>query len=319
MIQGNHHITMSVGPAQEDYDFHTRLLGLRSIKKTVLFDGKLPIYHLYYANANGDPSSILTSFPFRQAGVRGRRGSNQVKTVNLAAPSASLDYWADRLAANGVDADRTEVLGTSRLQFAHPCGIPYSIVGVEGDGRQPYTGTDVPVEHGIRGAYGVTVSVYDPSEMVEFLEAGLEAKRLGSEGKMESFDLGEGGSGRVVEIVEETDVPPGTWKFGEGTIHHVAYDAVTAEQQMDLKLHLEGLGYTDVSDVKDRQYFHSVYVRSPSGALFELAVSVPESFAVDEDPEKLGSEFKLPPQFEDRRQELLDQLEPIRTEEAVAG
>jgi glyoxalase family protein len=319
MIQGNHHITMSVGSAQEDYDFHTKLLGLRSIKKTVLFDGKLPIYHLYYANAEGDPSSILTSFPFRQAGIRGRRGSNQVKVVNLAAPSASLDYWADRLGAQGLSVESRQVLGTSRLEFAHPCGIPYSIVGVEGDERRAYTGANVPADHGIRGAYGVTVSAHDPEEMVEFLEEGLQAKRLASEGDLESFDLGEGGSGRVVEIVEEPDVAPGTWKFGEGTVHHVAYDAVTAEQQMELKLHLEGLGYTDVSDVKDRQYFHSCYVRSPSGALFELAVSVPESFAVDEDPEKLGSEFKLPPQFEHRREEFLDQLETIRTEEAVSS
>ena len=34
------------GGAQEDYDFHTKLLGLRSVKKTVLFDVTAPIYHL---------------------------------------------------------------------------------------------------------------------------------------------------------------------------------------------------------------------------------------------------------------------------------
>jgi glyoxalase family protein len=313
MIQGNHHITMCVGPAQEDYDFHTRVLGLRSIKKTVLFDGTLPIYHLYYANADGDPSSILTTFPFRQAGLQGRRGSNQIKVVNLAVPAAALDYWEHRLAEHGVESARANVFGTTRLQFAHPCGIPYSLVAVEGDERRPYTGAGIPAEHAIPGAYGVTVSVRDAGEMVEFLEQGLGARRIGSEGAAEAFDLGVGGSGRVVELVEEPDLEPGTWKFGEGTVHHVAYDAVTHESQMELKLFLEGLGYTDVSDVKDRQYFHSCYVRSPSGALFELAVSVPESFAVDEDPDKLGSEFKLPPQFEPRRDELLARLEPIET------
>jgi glyoxalase family protein len=313
MIQGNHHITMCVGPAQEDYDFHTKLLGLRSIKKTVLFDGTLPIYHLYYANADGDPSSILTTFPFRQAGLRGRRGSNQIKVVNLAAPAGSLDWWADRLASAGIQPTRELVLGTTRLRFAHPCGIPYSIVGVEADERRPYAGAGIPAEHAIPGAYGVTVSVRDAGEMVEFLEQGLRARRIGSEGAAEAFDLGEGGSGRVVELVEEPDLEPGTWRFGEGTVHHVAYDAVTSESQMEMKLFLEGLGYTDVSDVKDRQYFHSCYVRSPSGALFELAVSVPKSFAVDEDPDRLGSEFKLPPQFEHRRDELIGQLEPIDT------
>jgi glyoxalase family protein len=318
MLQGNHHITMSVGPAQEDYDFHTRTLGLRSIKKTVLFDGALPIYHLYYANADGDPSSILTTFPFRQAGITGRRGGNQVKTINLSAPADSLDFWAERLGAAGIDVQRADTLGTTRLQFAHPCGIPYSIVGVEGDRRRPYTGAGVPAEHGLHGAYGITVSVYDASEMVEFLEIGLGARRAASEGAAEAWEVGEGGHGQVVEIVEERDLPPGTWKFGEGTVHHVAYDAVTSESQKELKDFLEGLGYTDVSDVKDRQYFHSCYVRSPSGALFELAVSVPKSFAVDEAPDRLGSEFMLPPRFEHRRAELLGQLEPIETA-PVAG
>lgn len=313
MIQGNHHITMCVGPAQEDYDFHTRLLGLRSIKKTVLFDGTLPIYHLYYSNADGDPSSILTTFPFRQAGLTGRRGSNQVKAVNLAVPAASLDYWAERLAAAGLDTRAAHVLGTTRLRFTHPCGIPYTLVGVEDDTRRGFAGGDVAPEHAVHGAYGVTISVRDASETVEFLEVGLGAKRVAGEGGMEAFELGEGGAGRVVELVEEPDVEPGTWKFGEGTVHHVAYDAVTAESQMERKLFLEGLGYTDVSDVKDRQYFHSCYVRSPSGALFELAVSVPESFAVDEAPDKLGRDFKLPPQFEPRRDELLGRLEPLET------
>jgi glyoxalase family protein len=313
MIAGNHHITMCVGPAQEDYDFHTRLLGLRSIKKTVLFDGTLPIYHLYYANADGDPSSILTTFPFRQAGLVGRRGSNQIKIVNLAVPAGSLDWWAERLAAHEIESARATVLGADRLQFAHPCGIPYALVAVEGDARRPHAVPDIPAEHAIPGAYGVTVSVRDAGEMVEFLEQGLGARRVGSDRAMEAFDLGEGGSGRVVELVEEPDLAPGTWRFGEGTVHHVAYDAVNADSQMERKLFLEGLGYTDVSDVKDRQYFHSVYVRSPSGALFELAVSVPESFAVDEDPDKLGTEFKLPPQFEPRRDELLSRLEPIDT------
>jgi len=36
-------------------DFHVGTLGLRFIKRTVLFDGSTPIYHLYYSNAAGTP------------------------------------------------------------------------------------------------------------------------------------------------------------------------------------------------------------------------------------------------------------------------
>jgi glyoxalase family protein len=318
MIKGNHHLTMCVGPAQEDYDFHVGLLGLRSIKKTVLFDGTLPIYHLYYANAAGDPSSILTTFPFRQAGLMGRRGSNQIKGINLSVPSDSLDYWADRLQGNGVQGERVDLLGSSRLTFEHPCGIPYALVGVDGDPREGHAGSEVPAENAIHGAYGITVSVRKADEMVDFLEQGLGAKRAASGDGVEAFEVGEGGHGGSVELVEEPGVEPGTWRFGEGTIHHSAYDAANSDSQLELKAQIEGIGYTDVSDVKDRQYFHSCYVRSPSGALFELAVSVPESFAVDEDPDKLGSEFMLPPQFEARREELLERLETIETE-TIAG
>jgi catechol-2,3-dioxygenase len=32
-ILKRHHITLSVGTAQEDYDFHTEVLGLKSVKK----------------------------------------------------------------------------------------------------------------------------------------------------------------------------------------------------------------------------------------------------------------------------------------------
>jgi glyoxalase family protein len=311
-VSGNHHLTMSVGGAQEDYDFHTRALGLRSIKKTVLFDGEAPIYHLYYANANGDPSSVLTSFPFRQAGVMGRRGTNQVKVVNLAVPMGSLGFWEGRLADHGIQAERGTLLGTERLNFAHPCGIPYALVEVEGDPREGYTGGGVAPEAAIHGSYGVTVSIHLADEMVDFLEQALHATRVASEGNSELWELGAGAGNRV-ELVEEPDQPRGTWRFGEGTVHHVAWDAGTLENQMEIKLYIEGLGYTDVSDVKDRQYFNSCYVRTPGGPLFELAVSKPEGWAIDEAADALGRQFMLPPWLEDRREELMGRLETIET------
>lgn len=46
-IQGSHHVTLSVGHAQEDVDLHTKVLGMRFITKTVLYDGSTPDYHLY--------------------------------------------------------------------------------------------------------------------------------------------------------------------------------------------------------------------------------------------------------------------------------
>src|SRR4051794_35542644 len=121
-IHGTHHLTFCVGGAQEDYDFHVRLLGLKSVKKTVLFDGEIPIYHLYYANGAGDASTILTAFPYRQAGWMGRRGTNQLKTLLLSVPANAIGFWADRLSAAGVENEEAELFGTHRLNFAHPTG-----------------------------------------------------------------------------------------------------------------------------------------------------------------------------------------------------
>jgi glyoxalase family protein len=320
MIRGTHHLTFCVGGAQEDYDFHVRLLGLRSVKKTVLFDGEIPIYHLYYANQIGDPSTILTSFPYRQAGWMGRRGTNQLRTINVSVPAGALGYWADRLRAAGIEVSEAERLGTQRLDFAHPCGISYSFVGeTEDDDRQPWDGSDVPLEHAIRGAYGTTTSVREPEPMDEFLRRALGAVHVQSDGPHHQYRIGtDEGGGRQLELVEEPELPQGSWSFGEGTIHHHAFDAINAENQAATKDWIVGLGYTDVSDVKDRGYFHSVYFRTPGGALFELAAGTPQGFTIDEPEEEFGTHMCIPPHWEDRRSEI-SQLEPIDTLEEVVG
>jgi glyoxalase family protein len=306
---------MSVGPAQEDYDFHTRVLGLYNVKKTALYDGKVPIYHLYYSNRRGDASTILTSFPFRQAGVMGRRGSNQIKILNLSVPADSIGFWADRLGSHDIAHEEVELFGTHRLHFAHPCGIEYALVGeTEPDDREPWDGNGVSAEHAIRGGHGVTISVHDVEGIAAYITLGLEGKLLAEEGRRQRYEIGTAeGHGRSIEILHEPDVPQGTWTFGEGVVHHVAYDAVDSGQQQELKDWLEGLGYTDCSEPKDRGYFHSVYNRTPGGALFEYAWSIPEGFLIDEEFESLGTEFQVPPQFLDQKDEILAMLEPIDT------
>ncbi len=311
-VNGSHHVTMSVGAAQEDVDFHVRTLGLRFIKRTVLFDGSEPIYHLYYSNAAGDPSSVLTTFPFRQAGLMGRRGTNQAREVLLAAPSGSLDYWNARLGERGVEVTDAEVLDRRRLLFRHPCGIEYALVGVDGDLREGWTGGGVPAEHAIHGIHGVGVHVANPENMVEFVGESLFAKELTEEGDRVLLQVGEPGRGGAVELVVNRTDDPGTWRYGEGTIHHFAWNAENLANQDELKFAIEGAGYTDISELKDRKYFKSVYVRSPGGALFELAVTHPEGgWTCDESPKELGSAFQLPEQFEHRRTELFERLEQI--------
>src|SRR5688572_14128718 len=75
-LKGMHHVTLCPGNGQEDLDFFTEVLGQRLVKQTVLMDGRIPIYHLYYGNADADVGSIATSFPYSRKS--GRRGSGQI-------------------------------------------------------------------------------------------------------------------------------------------------------------------------------------------------------------------------------------------------
>jgi len=310
-IVGNHHITLSTGGAQEDWDFHTQALGLRPVKKTMLYDGAEPVYHLYYANADIDAGSILTSFPMRQQGKMGRRGSNQIKEIGLSIDDASIDYWANRLDELGFATEHTEALGTKRLRFAHPCGIPYTLVGTSGDNRRGYGEGGVPSEHGIKGAYAPVISVIDPEEMVMYLETGLEAEKVDEDGPHQAFEVAGGFGGRV-ELVHEPELRPGTWHFAEGTPHHWAWDVTDEDNQMGLKAFIEGLGYTDVTEQKDRGYFLSCYNRTPGGALFEYAFTPADrGFLIDEPEDQLGTTVQIPPPFAHLAQEMLDYLEPI--------
>jgi glyoxalase family protein len=319
-IRGTHHLTFCVGGAQEDYDFHVRLLGLKSVKKTVLFDGEIPVYHLYYGNGLGDPSTLLTAFPYRQVGWMGKRGTNQAKSLNLSVPADSVGFWADRLSEQNVEHERGERFGTERLYFRHPCGIEYTIVGEgKSDDREPYEGPGVPAQHAIRGAYGTTTSVREPDPMSFFVTEGMGGELLSSEGRHHQFQIGdEQGYGRMLELVEEPDLPQGTWNFGEGTIHHQAFDVVSPENQQEVKDWIVGLGFTDVSEPKDRGYFFSMYCRSPSGLLVEIAYGTPQGFLIDESADELGTHMCIPPHWENRRSEI-SQLEPIETIETVVG
>ncbi len=317
-IRGTHHLTFCVGGAQEDYDFHVRLLGLKSVKKTVLFDGEISIYYLYYGNAVGDASTLLTSFPYRQAGWMGKRGSNQLKTLMLSVPADAVGFWVDRLNEKGVENEVVTRFGNERVCFAHPCGIPYELVGVsDADPRTPYEAHGVTADVAIRGAYGTTCSVREPELQAFFITEGMGGSQSGSEGKHHEFTIGTAeGNGRILELVEEPELPQGTWTFGEGTIHHQAFDVHDADNQQVVKDWLVGLGFTDVSESKDRGYFFSMYCRSPGGALTELAWSTPQGFTIDEPVEELGTHMCIPPHWEDRRSEI-SSLEPIETDEVV--
>jgi glyoxalase family protein len=310
-ILRHHHVTLCVGSAQEDYDFHTGLLSLKSVKKTALYDGTVPIYHLYYGNDLGEESTLVTCFPMRQSGRKGRRGNGQISALALSVPVSSLAYWQSRLSAAGLGVKQDERFGEKLLRFQHPCGIDYELVGIPDDERRPYSNGEVPADLAIRGTHGITVSSGETVASDEFLTVGWSARCMDTDGAYARYAVAEGRSGQIVDLRLDPSLEAASWTFGEGVVHHCAFQVTDFAAQDAVKDNLEALGFTDVSERKDRGYFHSIYVRSPSGALFEATVSRAEGFLVDESYEELGTKFQVPPIFADRAQEILTFLEPL--------
>jgi glyoxalase family protein len=92
-------------------------------------------------------------------------------------------------------------------------------------------------------------------------------------------------------------------------VHHVAWSAAD-DGELDAFRALARQGGAHPTPIIDRQYFHSVYFREPSGVLFELA-SRDIGFDIDEPRETLGQDLKLPPQHEHLREQLEHTLTPL--------
>lgn len=310
-IQRHHHITLCVGTAQQDYDFHTKVLSLKSVKKTLIYDGVAPFYHLYYGNDLGEESTLITCFPVAHFGRKGQQGGSQIGNLALSVPVSGIPFWYKRLKDHGFDVRRWERFGEQVLTFRHPCGIEYELIGITDDDRQPYSNGEVPAELAIRGLHTITVNAREHESSEEFMVNGWSGRQIENDGIYRRYALGEGGSGALVDFALEPSLQQASWTYGEGIIHHCAFQVEDHAVQDQVKARLEGLGLTDTSERKDRGYFESIYVRTPSGAMFEATVSKPDGFLVDEPYESMGSQLMIAPQFEHQRQEILSSLEPL--------
>lgn len=96
---------------------------------------------------------------------------------------------------------------------------------------------------------------------------------------------------------------------GVGQTHHIAFRALTAEDQLQWREHLLSSGI-QVSPVMDRTYFQSIYFRDPDGLLLEIATDGP-GFASDEAPGALGRELRLPAWLEPDRERIAAELAPL--------
>jgi glyoxalase family protein len=309
-VTGIHHITLCAAGAQEDVDFITQAMGLRLIKQTVLFDGRYAHYHLYYSNANAEPGSVVTTFPYKR--VPGRVGSGQISATTYAVPKGTAKFWLDHLKRHNVENSGVqERFGQSFIRFKHPSGLQFEVVEDAADKRRGWTTDEIGSDVNMRGFHGPVLSVREVPETERFFVDALGFRKTGVDGAYHRFEIGNGGAAKTVVLVHEPDRPQGSWIFGSGTPHHLALEVPNDEALAEQKALYDELGYTDCSEIKDRNYFHSIYCRCPGGILVECAATAPGGFAKDEPFDELGTHMLLPPWFEPRRAEIMAMLEPI--------
>ena len=314
-LNGLHHVTAITNDAQRNVDFYTGLLGLRLVKKTVNFDDPQS-YHLYYGDGRGTPGTILTFFVW-PGGSKGRVGSGEPSRVAFEVPANSLPWWRQRLSGAGVEVnDNGKVFGSETISFADPDGMEVELVESSAPRDvQIWTGSGVDQDSAIRTIAGVTLTRTARASSDELYTTQLGFRETGTEGGRRRFATGEASAMGFIDVVEPA--AGGLGRMGAGTIHHIAFRTPDDATQGEWLRKLTGLAL-HVSPVMDRNYFHSIYFREPSGILFEVATDGP-GFAVDEAAETLGEALKLPAQYERARTQLEAILPPIHLPQRVAG
>ena len=310
-LGGLHHVTAIAGPAQENLDFYSGVLGMRLVKKSVNQDDP-GTYHLFYADAEGHPGSDLTFFPWSQMAPR-RDGHGLSTEVSLAVPPDTLSFWADRLQKYGVTPDGIERrFGQRVLPLADPHGLRIALVeSVDATGRAftPWEDSSVPAERQIRGLDGARLRERELAPTTSFLTSVLGFRHVATEEGWHRYASGAGpAAGNYVDIRETPDARRGAW--GVGSIHHLAWRVADESHQVQIRTRIDE-AQRRPTPVIDRFWFKSVYFLEPGGVLFELATDGP-GFAVDEDPAHLGSSLVLPPWLESQRAAIESMLPPLR-------
>ena len=310
-LHGIHHITAICSSPTVNVDFYETVLGLRLVKQTVNFDDPFT-YHLYYGDEDGRPGTILTFFPW-DGMAQGQDGAGMVTATSFTIPSSSVDYWLTRLASHGVAASRELRFGEEVLSFTDPHGLHLELIG-ENELSQPSEAVPADKEswHRIRGLHSATSLVRSAAATETLLTELLGLVRLAKEGKRIRYRMeNEEGVGCHYDLLVDPEAPAG--RQGSGTVHHIAFRTRSEAEQRYWQQALRAAGQP-ATEVRDRNYFKSIYFQEPGGVLFEIATD-PPGFAIDEQPEELGRSLMLPGQYEPMRTQIEQRLPALRGSE----
>ncbi|MGZ8517435.1 MAG: ring-cleaving dioxygenase, partial [Chitinophagaceae bacterium] len=259
-ILGLHHITAIAGAAQRNYDFYTRILGLRLVKKTVNFDDP-GTYHFYYGDETGSPGSILTFFPWE--GIqKGRAGTGMATEIGYSVPHNSLDFWKKRFDEFKIKSQpETERFGETVLSFEDPDGLNLNlVVANQADERKPWINSGVGAGEAIKGFHSVVLTLRRMEATAMVLTDILGYELENQEGNRYRFKTDSIATANIIDIAVEPGAPNGI--NAGGTNHHIAFRVKNDDILMDFREKVLSAGL-NITQKIDRNYFYSLYFREP--------------------------------------------------------
>ena len=290
MTSGIHHVTLITGDVQANVDFYVGFLGLRLVKRTGGYEDARQL-HLFYGDQAANPGSLIT-FLVWQGGSAGQAGAGQVSEVALAIAPGSIGYWLERALTHQIKVEGTgQEFGETALRLRDPDGVLVKLVSADLPALAMPEG-EIPEEHRIRRIRGVTLLSDVQEESADFLSRYFGFAKGAVEGPIQRMVAD---SGDVIDIRDAAGFWPGA--PGTGTADHVAVRAVDAAQVAGVEAELRKRN-SSLTNLHDRNYFTSLYVRDPGNVLIEMASDGP-GFTLDETLEKLGTTLFMPPDTPD--------------------
>lgn len=302
-VRGFHHITAMAGDAEANIDFYTRILGLRLVKVTVNYDDPT-MYHLYYGDHLGSPGSIVTFFPLGDStSVPSESG---ITAFTLRIPGGTLPAWQKRFETHGIACVMVNDALGDMLAFRDESNhlLRLWAEGSPLPSQRVVSDSTVPAGEQITEVIGAEFTVQDTEPTAALLE------RLGFENENNNrFRLKDGGQ-PFLDVVSTGMESRRHSDFRSGSIHHLAFSVANDAEQVAWQKNLAAYG-TAVTNVKDRSYFRSIYLREPGGIVLELATPTP-GFTHDEPLNALGQKLVLPARYEARREEIVARLPVLK-------
>ena len=272
---GIHHVTLLTRRVQANVDFYVGFLGLSLVKRTGGYEDAEQL-HLFYGDRHASPGTLVT-FLVWEDGAPGRVGNGQVSEIAFAVPQTTIGAWLTKALAQGLAVEGpSREFGEPVLRLKDPDGIIVKLVGVENASEG---------EEGILRIRAVTLL----TEVLE--ETAAFVSRFGYRpGPVNGAIRRMVSDTDAVDIRDASGYVPGI--PGTGTADHVAFRAADDAAVDHAETEFAKLN-SSPTNVHDRKYFTSLYVREPGGTLIEYATDGP-GFAVDEASEALGQVLFVP-------------------------